>query len=165
MLFACVCPVNAVVPDVLVLQGVNQRRHNVIPSDEWLQRSCSKNADGGCASDSSPSKAARPTVRATGVCRPYSHRRYLAPCGKVEFDHCQRAWPPFRTRRATVSKGRLAAGQVRPPQPVLGSNRDAFEAETGGVVEEHEWASTYGVDKPLSVSCRMGIGVGDYGRR
>jgi hypothetical protein len=36
-----------------------------------------------------------------------------------------------------VEKGQLAAGQVRPPQPVDGSNRDAVQAETGGVVEEH----------------------------
>src|SRR5665213_1419711 len=40
-----------------------------------------------------------------------------------------------------VEKGWVAAGQVRPPQPVDGSNRDAVEAETGGVVKEHGRAS------------------------
>src|ERR1700722_8384430 len=50
-----------------------------------------------------------------------------------------------------VKKGQLAASHVRPPQPVDGSNRDAVEAETGGVVEEHGRASACGVDKPPSV--------------
>jgi hypothetical protein len=48
---------------------------------------------------------------------------------------------------------------------VDGSNRNAVEAETDGVVEGHGRFSTWDGDKPPSVSCRMGIGVGDYGRR
>jgi hypothetical protein len=40
-----------------------------------------------------------------------------------------------------VEKGWVAAGQVGPPQPVDGPNRDAVEAEIGGVVKEHGRAS------------------------
>jgi hypothetical protein len=133
--------------------------------------------------------------------RPYTANRDIT-------DHCQRAWPSFRTRGATTPRRRLArssvraqypaarasswscravegvlgveeedvrlaaapgpaghpsaagqaggqvggevrlaragvavenaqlgAGQVRPPQPVDGSNRDAVQVETGGASE------------------------------
>jgi hypothetical protein len=68
-----------------------------------------------------------------------------------------------------VEEGQLAAGQVRPPEPVDGSNRDAVQAETGGVVEGHGRSSACGGDR--ATKCIMPDGdrsrglwmsVGDY---
>jgi hypothetical protein len=78
-------------------------------------------------------KAVRPTRRAIGVRRPYLHWRRPAPCGKVELDHCHKARPSFRTRRATTPRRRLAP--FGRPVPYRAPRAPAVEAETGSVVE------------------------------
>ena len=65
----------------------------------------------------SPTKAVRPTRRATGVCRPYPHRRRPASCGKAGSDHCQKDRPSRRTRWATTPRRRLARSSVRTQYP------------------------------------------------
>jgi hypothetical protein len=105
-----------------------------------------------------PAKAVRPTRRATGVCRPYPHRRRPAPSGKAGSDHCHKARPSFRTRRATIPTRRLARSSVRTPYPA--ARASAVEAETGGVVERHGRASRAGCGRS---ECTMPNGDGRRG--
>ena len=47
-----------------------------------------------------------------------------------------------------VQQGKLAASQIRPPEPADGPNRHAVETETVGIVKRHGRHSNYGTRKP-----------------